>query len=804
MQIMRYLRLFWRAKWYIALAVPFGFALALIILIKVMAADPDLPATVLIGIENAADMTAFKDLDAMPEGRADLITSRNFLEGIVVGFSLRLRLGACMRGEVFDSVFVDSEAPNGRYSFLLDKSDKNSYTIFFRNARSFPVPFAGRLLANSGAVVDRGKLADLKEIRVSGIRLHMAPVFLNNPHDFSFTVIDMRSAIELLYKSITIKPIDPRKGAYNLPVSVQGRDYVLITDIVNGIADAFVRKNAEYRKARSRTVLSAVDKQLQMTKEEYETAENRLRGFRTANPTVGLTQDAQQAVESITSLQSGIFQQQSQVEDAKVLQAKYNRDSEEERSRAAEEMLVFLASKGVTAAPVLQQELATAAAAQKNLQANYAPDHPLMQENTAQLRKIREEIRAALTAFVTNAAGAISQNGATIQTMTSRLQNLPGKELQLAELQRDQQIASNLFATVLNRYNQAKAADIVDIPDVYVLDYAVRPIPPPFNMMKILAMAIAIAMGLAFAPVLALDYFDPTARTEFDLRRKTRLTPLEILPVFSSAKGKGSSESMTGRASAAPGKQSALVTEEETRPAYTGEIFRSLATKMLLKYYDSPEKTVVITSMESGAGKSTIASNLAASLARQGLLVLLVDADMRCGVQHSIFNVPRGPGLSDLLSSGRRIDTIDISDYAKTTRINGLLLIPTGSETPDPAQFLGLPLFNDFVKHVAHRFDLCIFDTPPMGPVSDAIIVGAHCTGIIVTALAGKTRINDIAGKIAEFPEINKKILGVVLNRATVEGKAPYYKTSRYYSRTGAARQNEKGPGKDHLKVTIR
>ena len=151
------------------------------------------------------------------------------------------------------------------------------------------------------------------------------------------------------------------------------------------------------------------------------------------------------------------------------------------------------------------------------------------------------------------------------------------------------------------------------------------------------------------------------------------------------------------------------------------ESFRSVRTN--LKYYLNGESRAVIsvTSTISGEGKTFISLNLAAVLAMPGKKTLLAGMDLRKQKLDRIFDASGKPGLSNYLIGEAEYDEIILD-----TDINNLFYLPSGPVPPNPAELLESEKIRQFMEKARKDFDYVVFDTPPVGVVSDALLLGSY------------------------------------------------------------------------------
>jgi len=774
-QVRHYWDLFWRWKWYVVISGLIAVLITGTIVATAAVKEPLLSAKALIGLEHTEDLTAVHDMGGMVQAQSDLIQSRTFLEDIVKRLSLRLVLDKYFRSDIFDSVSVDTITPEGSYYYSVNENEKAKFRLLFLPRKKNSVPVIRTFLGKPVCIL-QGNVADVSRINLGGLCCIFSRRFLHSPHDFVFQVVDNRNAVEMLLKRLSVKEADPSRRQFNIAVSVDGHDYPLIAEIANAIADAFVEKSASFRKRRAQSVLAALEKQLETVKQDYAGSEEILRSYRTSYPTVGLSEDVRQRVTNLSQMESGMYNGQRAIDDASELMDKISSAVSDDKVRFSSEILVFLAGKGNSSAPVLQTELNQLLAEQRELQRNYAADHPMRTENQRKIDALEKDIEAALKGYIAGARAGLANRTSDIQNLSVELQRLPSRELQLAELQRKQQIAADIYSTVLSRYNQAKAADAAEIAEAYVMDSAVPPIPLPPEPVKLLAIVLLFGAMIAFGPPLVFDYFDPTVRTDYDFKKKVGKQIFEKIPKMPHISKRLLSNANAGK----PSVDGAQMLVADLLPnTFFHESIRILRTKVMLTLEQTGQKVICISSLDSECGKSFVAANLASLIARQEIPVVLVDADLRCGTLYKSFGCSKTPGLSDVLMSPGMVDTAD-DGFVQKSLTPFLSCVASGEPARGSSELLASKKFTSIIEALKQKFTVVVIDTPPMGAVPDAAVIAPIASQYLLIVKAGRTNVHDLEKKISEYPMIGKRLMGYILNYTTGKQIDNYYNQSKY------------------------
>lgn len=210
------------------------------------------------------------------------------------------------------------------------------------------------------------------------------------------------------------------------------------------------------------------------------------------------------------------------------------------------------------------------------------------------------------------------------------------------------------------------------------------------------------------------------------------------------------------------------------------EVFRTLRTNIQFMNVDEGLKSLLITSTVPGEGKSWIASNLAVTFAQAGKRVLIVDADMRKGRQHNIFEVNNDKGLSNYLIMTTKNDSLNsIGDYIQTTMIDNLYIMTAGMIPPNPSELLTSQKMIDLIRYLEQIFDIVIFDGTPSTIVTDAIILSKFVDSTLIVSAHKETKIENLNQVKRNITNVGGRIAGVVVNKMPSNKKET--KTGYYY-----------------------
>jgi capsular exopolysaccharide synthesis family protein len=214
-----------------------------------------------------------------------------------------------------------------------------------------------------------------------------------------------------------------------------------------------------------------------------------------------------------------------------------------------------------------------------------------------------------------------------------------------------------------------------------------------------------------------------------------------------------------------------------SRPA---EAYRAVRTAICFSVFGGAHRVISVTSPAAGDGKSTLALNLALSLAQSGKRTVLVESDFRRPKVHKLTGVDNKSGFVDVLRGD-----VELTDAIKETKVPDFFVLPCGKRPKDPAELLARPQFEQLLQVLREKFEYVIIDTPPVLAVTDPCGVAARVDGVLVCMrLSRHTR--DLGRRtIEQLRDIGATISGIVINGVEERDAYGYgnyrYSDYRYY-----------------------
>ena len=176
---------------------------------------------------------------------------------------------------------------------------------------------------------------------------------------------------------------------------------------------------------------------------------------------------------------------------------------------------------------------------------------------------------------------------------------------------------------------------------------------------------------------------------------------------------------------------------------------------------------MLITSSEKEEGKTYVSANLAMSFAKLNKKVLIIDADMNSGIQHTLFELDSKPGLSEILSENKN----NILDLVQETKVNNLYVITKGELDKAPADLLVSEKIQDMLEVLKESFDVIIIDSPNCLNSSEALILSKVVDYTLLVVAQNITKFENLEKAKLAIENVNEKVTGIVLNKIPCQTK---------------------------------
>lgn len=424
---------------------------------------------------------------------------------------------------------------------------------------------------------------------------------------------------------------------------------------------------------------------------------------------------------------------------------------------------------------------------------NYTPEHPQVKETDRKIANVKNEMVQELRSKTASLQDRERTLATQIDHYRDRYLAFPKAAIELTRLEREVKVNADLYSTLKIKHQELLIKSAEQIEEVTLIAPAITP-PLPTNAPNVpLNMAVGSIMGLFLGVVLAFtrESLDTSIGTIEGVEDFLKVPVLGVIPTFNEQE----LQQTARQALQADADQelvegvSRLITLLDPK-SLLSESFRSLRTNIQFASIDRRIKSLLFTSAGLGEGKSTTVINLAITLAQEGQRVLLVDADLRRPIVHKRLGLPREPGLVEALqghvswqdavrtATDLMIGSLGVDPVLKSPGLDNLHVLSSGSSTNNPSECMSLAKLKPLLAEMQEAYDLVLFDTPPILPVTDAVAMSSRIDGTVLVYQVG--RIGRNALKRAKFllDHAQANIMGVVLTnvKAEISTEATFYR----------------------------
>ncbi|MDB5654388.1 MAG: exopolysaccharide biosynthesis protein [Tardiphaga sp.] len=640
-------------------------------------------------------------------------------------------------------------------------------------------------------VVDRLKLVDDPEFMPKpGLLDPVKRLFASSEQDPDANPADAaRSrAVEILQRKMKVT----RQGTtFLVDISISSEKPQKATAIANAIADGYFEEQVRAKYDATRIAANWLNGQIEALKLRVVTSEQAVEDYRSAN-NLAVSQGVTVNDQQITDLNNKLIAARVQTAEAR---AKY--DQVQQMTKAGSDPGGINAVISSDMIAKLRTQYADIAKNGADLTSKYGPRHPLVVNIRAQLqdtqRLINEEIQRILQSTQHDYDIALSRE-TSLKESFDKLQGVSSSsgqaQVRLHELQREAEANRTLYESYLARYKEASAQESLEMPDSRVVTKASVPLRPS-SPKTMLILGLAVMLGLGAGAILAflVDYLDGRVKTLEQAETISGVPGLAALPLIGvrelagrAKRGRRDLDNYDPRtmrllpASLQPPLMRYAIEEPGT---FFAEAVRAVRLAIQRTLRAEPIKIVVLTSAVDGEGKTTLAANLALSLATLGIKTLLIDGDLR------------NPGLTRALCPHAdagllqvAMGEVSLEQALLHDRDTGLSILPSPAVKDDNAitELMFSERITDLLGELRQHYELIIIDAPPLVPLVDGRALAELADRIVLALAWDQTPREIVAHMINLLAPVHDRILGTVLTRVDMNRLQfyDYYRSSAY------------------------
>ena len=593
--------------------------------------------------------------------------------------------------------------------------------------------------------------------------------------------------------------VEPVKRSRLIEVTFESDDPNIAAQVVNTLTSAYIDANLEARWQAAQKASDWLSQQLLGMKAKLEKSEDELQKYGRGNGLLFL--------ETEKGTSENIVVQRLRELQQELTKAQADRYAKESLYRLLEERN-YAELPGVFDNKLIQDltsKLADLQRDQSRLSANFNPNYPRVKELQSQI----DESKAMLDAERARAAAGIANDYKAAVSHEEMLQqafveqerqanDIAGKSVQYNILKREADTNKQLYVGLLEKLKETGVSSSLKATNIRVVDTAYPP--KKFARPRILldlSITLIVGMCLGIAAAFLQEHLDNTLKSSEDIERFLQIPSLGAVPAMELSANprrmhgfqitaplldaeklnkpnghighNGSNGAKDGAQLTPPWNRIEVQDGSDHPNGALAEAFHGLRTSVLLSTAKRPPATLLVTSAQQGEGKTTVAANLAASLAQLGDSVLLIDADLRRPSLQKFFQVSRSTGLVNYLTGDR-----DWRSLVWQAAPIGVSVLFCGPVPPNPADLLSSEYMRSLIREASKEYKFVVLDSPPLLNLSDSRILATLVDGVILVVGGGTTPRELVQRAYLSAVDAGSHVIGATINFADVRNDYYY------------------------------
>jgi capsular exopolysaccharide synthesis family protein len=582
--------------------------------------------------------------------------------------------------------------------------------------------------------------------------------------------------VERLLKRVKVMGV---RDSHIANIQVSDVDPARATHIANAFADTYIEKNLDFKLEGARSAGTWLGEQTVDLRKKLEDSEMDLYKFRKERNLLDVGLDdkmgmTRQNLQSLNGKITDVKAKRIELESIRklILAAKNNISERESLPEIRDNPVV----------QKLRESYLDLLKIKADLESRYGEKHPRIETIDHQMiavqRDYAKELNDVLRAFDKRYEALLETENSLLKWMAHEKQQaleLAKLETEYRPLARDAENNGKVYSQINQRQKEINLTGMLKANNVRILDRATQP-RSPISPLLAMNLPIGLSLGLLFGLLLAftIEALDNTVKNPEAAEALVGAPLLGVIPMLSQSRQHFLAD--------APERDLAVFKDPSCLAA---EACRSIRTNMLFISAQKEFSLFSVTSPGPQDGKTTVAINLAVTMAQAGGRILLIDTDMRRPRIHKSFGLKLDKGISSVIAGD-----LQLKDAIHKSEVPNLDILPCGPMPPNPAELLHTEKFHQILAECRSSYDRVILDSPPIGPVTDPAIIGGATDGVVLVLRAGHTTREATLFARRQLGDAGARILGLVINQMDRKGSGygygyGYYASyGRYYRAT--------------------
>jgi capsular exopolysaccharide synthesis family protein len=575
--------------------------------------------------------------------------------------------------------------------FIMEVVDDNHYKLYTKTDGIFSMikkNIASSLGKRTKSIVYSGQHTFSDRIDTPEFSLVIKKKGALEHNKYSFYVLDKDSTINTISRNLSVFPV--AKNGSVIKMIYQDNVAHRAKDFLDALVDIYLSQSVTKKSSQASQALTFVDEQLKEVSKKLQQSAIKLENYKEENNLINIDTESDVTLRQLSDYKA-------QLSDIKIQESAFQ--SLYEEFKRGNYGAVSSLAKEYPVLETLLSDFQKAKSEKISLLATFTEMHPDVEKANEKI----EDIKMALESSIESINDTLREKKRSLEdTLYSKetiLLKLPEKERELADLTRKYEVNEKTYQFLLEKQAEMSINKASTVSSNRVLDRAVvekEPVKPNSTMV----LGASALLGFIAAMLLALlrDFMDNKIKTRDDLAHMTKIPFYGVIPHVKSA-------------------EKMFVLEDQQSVA--SEALRLIRTNLEFISTDNKGKVIVVSSTVPGEGKTTTATNLAGVFGMSDKKCIVISLDMRRPMLHRVFALTNKVGMSTVLSKNSELKDV----IWEHKRIENLDIITSGPIPPNPSELMQSGKLDNLINELRESYDYIIIDAPPMGSITDAIIL---------------------------------------------------------------------------------
>ena len=552
--------------------------------------------------------------------------------------------------------------------------------------------------------------------------------------EYSFSFVHPSAASDVYYSALSVSQVSELSSI--LMASIQDGVSLRAADLLNSLFKAYLEQEVRRKSEVANLSLNFIDNQLDEINSKLKVSESDLESYKESNDVISLSDKAKTVSSQLVEYESKI--QELDIEE-NILSNLFQYISNNQNLSGLTVGSISFADPVLAS---LIKNLHELASQKDTFLLDYTDLHPEVQKLTKTIASLRKQIIDSLK----NNLNQLSQRKRSLNDLNTKykrsLDTLPKQERELTRLTRHFSVNEKVYSYLLEKRAETAILKSSTISNGRILDEALnfnRPIKPKRILLVLVGLILGTIVGLAYA--FMREFLNNTIKNTEEIEKYSTMPIYGVIP---------------------------LNKNKKTNSIFL-EAFKSIRTNLQFLPKNEKSRVISITSSVSGEGKTTITAKIAEVIAQTDKKVIVLDLDLRKASIHKEFGLPNNIGMSNYLTNQNTLEEV-----IKKTSNENIDMITTGILPPNPSELILSDNMKNLLEKLKETYDYVIIDTPPVGLVTDALILINYSDVTFAVVRANYTRKEFIKNLDRLSKEHSHNHIGIILNGVEIGDKYGY------------------------------